>query len=103
MKAIINGRKYDTETASELATARNRNFQWGDFQAWEETLYVKRTGEFFLYGKGGAATKYATPVGHHSSASGDSIVPLTEEDAKRWAERHLRAETYEEIFGECEE
>jgi len=49
MKQIINGKKYDTDTAEHLATAHcteNPN----DFGYWRERLYLKKTGEYFLRG-----------------------------------------------------
>ena len=32
-----------------------------------------------------------------------SVKPLTEEEAKKWTERHLSAEQYESLFGEVPE
>lgn len=102
MKAIINGRKYDTETAKEMAYAESdcgrNSFGW-----YEETLYKKRTGEFFLAGEGYAATKYATHYEGGTRGPGSKIIPLTYEEAEEWGERNLSADRYEEIFGEVSE
>lgn len=102
MKKIINGRRYDTDTAQKVAEwdcgcARN------DFSYVEETLYQKRTGEFFLYGIGGPASwcAYACPTGGYDG--GEKIKPLSEEEAREWCERHLDADDYEAIWGEPEE
>ena len=101
MMMIINGKKYDTETAKWRA---NDSFLYpDDFRFWDETLYQKRNGEYFLYGKGGPLTKYAKFVGVTERTSGEKIIPLTIEEAKEWAEKHLEGEEYEEIFGEVEE
>ena len=62
MKKIINGKKYDTDTAQELASWDNGG-GWRDFHHCEETLYRKKTGEFFLFGEGGPMTKYAVSTG----------------------------------------
>lgn len=97
MKKIINGRRYDTETAKELGYDSYSNAT--DFHFWEETLYRKNTGEFFLHGHGGPATKYAEAVGQNSWRGGERIMPLSLEEAKEWAEEHLDADEYEEIFG----
>ena len=43
-------KKYDTETARAVADYAN-NGNWRDFTHFEETLYQKKTGEFFLYGE----------------------------------------------------
>lgn len=101
MKKIINGKKYDTDTAKEIAFASN-NLTVRDFGYWSETLYQKKTGEFFMHGVGGSLSKYAEryPDGW---GWGESIIPLTPESAKKWAERHLSGDDYEALFGEVEE
>lgn len=101
MKAIINGKKYDTETAEKIASWDN-GLGYGDFNNMSETLYQKRTGEFFLHGEGGANTRYAK--GNGSSSWGSSaIISFDLEDAKEWMEKHGNADQYEELFGEVEE
>lgn len=50
MKKIINGKKYDTESAQEICSRSSGHY--GDFHRVAETLYRKKTGEFFLYGEG---------------------------------------------------
>lgn len=102
MKKIINGRKYNTETAKRLAGWDN-NRSYSDFSYCSEELYKKKTGEFFLYGDGGAMTKYRRNCGQNCWGGGENIVPLTELQAKQWAEEHLDCDKYEEIFGEVEE
>lgn len=102
MKKIINGKKYNTETAKELGYWENE-YSISDFRYCTETLYKKRTGEFFLYGEGGAMTGYAKRCEDDSWCGGEDITPLTLEGAKKWAERHLTADKYIEIFGEVEE
>ena len=95
MKKIINGKLYDTDTAKMLGLDGG-----GDgFKAWHEELYQKRTGEFFLYGHGGAMTKYAQALGDNSWSGGEKIMPLSLAAAREWAEEHLDADVYGEIFG----
>lgn len=100
MKKIINGRKYDTTTA-KLLTTWSANKSYSDFDYYEESLYIKRTGEYFLYGSGNAASPYNRYDGS-SWCSGEEIVPLTEDEARRWVEAHKEPECYEEIFGVAE-
>lgn len=102
MKKIINGKVYDTETAKELGSWRNAG-SWRDFSHKEETLYRKKTGEFFLYGQGGPMTNYAEATGTNSWSGGERIMPLTFADAREWGEEHLDGDEYEEIFGEVAE
>lgn len=97
MKKIINGKVYDTDTAKELGSWANGG--WRDFGHMEETLYRKKTGEFFLHGEGGPSTKYAQAVDQNSWSGGERIMPMTFAEAREWAEKHLDADEYEAIFG----
>jgi len=99
MKKIIHGRVYDTSTASELATHSSPG-SWRDFSHWEETLYRKKTGEFFLYGEGGPMTRYAESTGTNSWSGGERIMPLSYAEAQEWSEKYLDGDDYESIFGE---
>ena len=101
MKKVIGGKRYDTETAKEVAcTAHGYP---NEFSYWCETLYRKNTGEYFLHGLGHAASKYAESCGMNEWCGGEKIIPLTEEAAKKWAEKYLDGDDYEAIFGEVEE
>lgn len=101
MQKIIKGRKYNTDTAQEVCGYSN-GLPWGDFDWVQETLYVKRTGEYFLHGKGGARSKYAVPDGDFMGG-GSEIIPLSEADAKAFVEENGDTETYEKFFGEASE
>ena len=99
MKKIIKGKRYDTDTAQKLGYWDN-NLSRNDFNYTEETLYQKRTGEYFLYGIGGPASwcAYACPTGGYDG--GEKIRPLTDEEAREWCERKLDADDYEALWGE---
>ena len=101
MKKIINGKKYDTETSTRCGGYKYGLV--GDFNHEEETLYRKKNGEFFLHGEGGACTKYAKCCEPNSFTGGENIIPMTEEDAKKWGETYLNYDEYVGIFGEPEE
>ena len=102
MKQIINGKKYDTDTAKEIAHyCAPGSVQ--DFSYSEETLYRKKTGEYFLYGKGGPASRYSRSCGQNQWEGDQRIIPFTEYEARAWAERCIDADEYEAIFGEVEE
>lgn len=98
MKKIINGKVYDTNTAELLGTYSSPE-SVTDFSHFEESLYRKRTGEFFLFGQGGPSSRYAAQVGQNNWSSGSKILPLTWDGARFWVEHHLEAEDYEKIFG----
>lgn len=102
MKKIINGKVYDTATARKLGEyAPNPN--QSDFSYYCETLYLKKTGEFFLHGEGNAASKYSKSCGQNEWCGSEQIQPLTYAEAQAWAEKHLDGEDYCEIFGEPDE
>lgn len=102
MKKVIKNKLYNTDTARELGCWSNmadvRNFSY-----FCETLYQKRTGEYFLHGEGGPMTQYAETIGQNSWSGGQKIIPLSVDKAREWAEEHLDANEYMEIFGEPSE
>lgn len=102
MKKIINGKVYDTSTAKKVGEYWNGG-GWRDFGHYEEKLFRKQTGEFFLHGEGGPTTKYAVSCGQSGWESGEKIIPLSYSAAKKWAEDYLDADEYEAIFGEIAE
>lgn len=97
MKKVISGKLYDTETAERVATWDNGKYT-SDFTYYAESLYRKRTGEFFLYGEGHANSKYAKSYGSNEWGWGEKIIPMTYEAAQKWAEQ-LDGDEYEKIFG----
>lgn len=101
MKQVINGKLYNTETAQFLTDYYSR-FAVNDFNWYREELYIKKTGEYFLYGEGNAMSPYTESCGQSSWTGGSAIIPLTEIEAKKWVERKCN-DDYEEIFGKIEE
>jgi len=83
MKKIINGKKYDTETAAYLFESYRGVGNCGE-------LYRKKNGEFF--------------IAHLTSWEGksDSIEPISEEYAKELIGRE-DGDMYESYFGAVEE
>ena len=100
MKKIINGKSYNTDTATfigEYAVGRD-----GDFAYFCERLYRTRKGQYFLYHEGGPNSKY----GKWECGTGywtKDIELLDEEEAKAWGEQYMDADEYEEVFGAVEE
>ena len=101
MKKIINGKRYDTDTATRIGSA-GYGYS-GDLGYWAEELYRKKTGEFFLYGEGGPMSKYARRTGSNEWSGGKEIRPLSPKEAQEWAEEYLDGDEYEKIFGTIEE
>lgn len=97
MKKIINGKRYDTETA-ELVGEWANTYNYSNFSYECEELYRKKTGEFFLYGEGGPMSNYAIPTDNNNWTGSSKITPLTIDEAKKWAEKNLDADDYEKYF-----
>ena len=76
MRKVIEGKRYDTETAEQVASTTYSNY--GDRTFWSEELYRTSQGNWFLYGEGGALSKYAR----------SAIIPLTRVKAMSWLEVH---------------
>jgi hypothetical protein len=102
MKKVIKGKVYDTETAKRLGEFEPTPYR-ADYHYYCETLYQKKTGEFFLHGEGNAASKYRRSCGQNEWCGGEQIQPLTYAEAQAWAEEYLGGEDYCEIFGEPDE
>lgn len=100
MRKIINGKAYDTSTAKFL-TAWENDCSPTDFSYTSESLYIKRTGEYFIHGESNASGKYAH-LSYGMYCGGENIIPLTKEEAMEWVERRANDE-YESIFGKVGE
>lgn len=96
MKRRTHGRWYDTETATKVASYNNGAELNGPYFE-SETLYRKRTGEYFLYGKGGEQTPYAVRAAS-GWVPGDLITPVTRKEAVEWAKEHMNPDAMREEF-----
>lgn len=100
MQFIRNDKLYDTDTAELIETKYKFIYQpkqYADIER-QESLYKKSKGEFFLV------------IGEYGKAFGDTwllhkptIEPLTEEEAKKWAEDNISATKYINTFGPISE
>ncbi len=100
MIKIIEGRKYDTETACLLGEYSEN--QYGDVYYLYESLYKKKNGEYFLNVVGGAWSVYGIQTERYCCGSED-IIKISENEAKQWAEKHISGESYIEAFGDVDE
>jgi hypothetical protein len=101
MKKIIEGRVYNTETAKFLGSYQHSHRN--DFSFYKEELYRTKSGAYFLYGEGGPASRYSKQVEQNRWTGGEEIRAMSPQGARAWAEEHLDADKYAEIFGEPEE
>ncbi len=102
MRKIINNKVYDTDTATWIGLSDN-GYEYGALAYSGETLYRKRTGEYFLHGEGGPLSHYAVQLGDNDWSGGERITPISYETARKWAEAHLDAAAYEAEFGSVAE
>ncbi len=102
MNKVINGKRYDTYTAKDVGSWENMydasNCDWQ-----RETLYLKRTGKFFLHCEGGARTPYARSYADGSAGWGEVIRPLGYLEARKWAEERLSGDECEAVFPSIDE
>ena len=96
MKKIINKKIYDTDSADKLASWDNGCFT-NDFYYVSEDLYKTSKGEYFLFGEGGAASKYHGTAGNSSYGTSD-IIPLSKEQAYEWCEEHNHIDVIQKEF-----
>lgn len=100
MKKIINNKIYCTDTAKQIGARRCDDSSMSAYGFKTETLYQKKTGEFFLLGVGGPDGKYASHNRRGWTAESARIVPVLYDEAREWAEAALPPEEYAQHFGE---
>lgn len=95
MKTRINGLKYDTDTATYVGCYIL--FADEARESFTETLYYKRTGEFFIYRHGGDCTD---DVNDSCWAVRPEIIPLSIQAAKVWVTCHCSTYKRIRLFGD---
>lgn len=98
MRKIIDGKMYDTATATLIAEHQYSSPREWDYE--NEELYLKKSGEWFLFGEGGSYSKYGKKCDPNHWCGGEAIKPLTEQEAKKWLEDNNYTDKYIEYFGE---
>jgi hypothetical protein len=97
MKKIINGLRYDSDSAIHLGSAEHGFV--GDLEHWTAALYqTPRSKRFFIVGSGGAASRFSQSAGQNQWSGGSDLIPLTPDQALEWAETHLGPDTVELYF-----
>lgn len=93
MNRIVNGKRYDTETAKPICV-RTNYYNGNCVSSWD-SLYRKKNGEFFLC---------RTMTGFNCFDLESEIHPIDENRAKSFAEENMDdADCYEAVFGKVEE
>lgn len=107
MREIINGRTYDTETATLIAEC----YRQPQFAYHDEVLYEQEENIFFIYREDGCLTRF-NPISMVACSDDDweiesqSIIPCSKSEAKSWFEKNIEpdayVEEYEALFGEVQ-
>lgn len=87
MKKVIDGKVYNTETATQIANWDNGVYG-RDFRACDESLYVTKKGTYFVHGEGGGLSRWSQPCGSNGSCGGEGIEVLSKKAALQWCEEH---------------
>ena len=102
MKIIMEGLRYDTDTAEEVASYNN-GYCPADFNYIYRTLYRTERGNWFCVNKGGANTAYAESYGD-SRSEGTRVEPMGDPDAYDLLEQWGATDALEKYFsGEIED
>lgn len=102
MIKIIDGRKYDTETA-ELILERDNGFEDGHSAFVREGLYQKHTKEYFMCCESGGCYSACTENMGVKGISLVQIKPMGLDEVKQWVAEHFDGFVYIGLFGNVEE
>jgi ribosome-binding protein aMBF1 (putative translation factor) len=91
IRKVINGKRYYTDTAAEIAVISKRHLSYYNLIELEG-LYKKKTGEYFI----------ASGPDHESESKSDfiqeEIVPITKEMAEKWGREYMSEKAYQKAF-----
>jgi len=87
MKKVVKGRIIDTDKMVKVSEVRCGNVT--DYNYVRETLYFDPESKlFYLYGRGGAASRYAEAVGINQWSEGEKLMKITKGLALQWLEKN---------------
>jgi hypothetical protein len=98
MKRIIEGKRYDTETATCVATLRSPTASVRDFRYEDTSLYRTPRGAWFVAGKGGPMSQWRRQVDLNGWTSGEGLRPVDEEEAREILENEDELAAIEKYF-----
>ena len=102
MKRIMNGKLYDTSTATRNC-ALACPFLPSDPAYHATGLYRSPAGQFFVAGSGGPRSMWSKQIERNAWENGSGILLISESEARDYAEdAELSVEDYERWFGVCE-
>jgi len=98
---VIDRKKYNWKEATLVARMENEH-NCSDFRFEEEELYRTKKGNWFMYGRGGALSKYSQPCGNGSS-NGSAWEALEDYEAQDWLEENGFNDEILKYFPDIEE
>ena len=100
MKKIINQKRYNTDASSLVLEWQTDNLPADDPKHVEfNRLYRKSTGEYFIHGKGGAMSPYANITRSGIVSGGETLIPVSLEEATEILEKHMTPEEVDCVLG----
>lgn len=102
MKKIIKNKVYDTDKAMKCASFENHSDKSApDWYC--ETLYKKKTGEFFIHATGNSESRYSRDYGYKNRKGIENIFPVSFNEAHDWAKENCKLEELSLVFGDPSE
>lgn len=97
MKTLIANKKYEIGDA-RLVAEYNKTADRGEDDAYCEELYLKNSGTYLLYGRGGCKTPW-------NEFEGEGIKLLNADQARDWIKQHShdKKNEYSDLWGEAAE
>lgn len=87
MIQVIDGKRYNTDKAELIYKYCNGKFV-SDFRYRSKTLYLTKSGNWFMHHVGGAMTDMAVSVGSNGTGGSESIEPIDADDVYAFLEAH---------------
>ena len=103
MKKVSKGMRYDTQKAlwiCDILEGAGRQ----DFRCINASLYrTPRSSRYFIAGYGGAMTVFAKTASDGTSYGSKDLIPLTREQALKYAEEHATVKQIEDHFTDIDD
>ena len=97
MKRIIDGKRYDTDTAEMICDVSSRINDQRDFKWHDTQLYRTKKGAWFVAGEGGPMSRWAHDTGD-GYGYGSGLVVIEADEARELLEQHDELDALAEYF-----
>jgi len=87
MKKVVKGRIIDTDKMVKVSEVRFGNVTDYNY-VWETLYFDPESKSFYLYGRGGAASRYAEAVGVNQWSEGEKLMKITKGLTLQWLEEN---------------